>query len=388
MKRLWLIFAQTVTICLAALLVITLFRPNLLPGRTPMETLREVVREEGNSIPIGSVREAARKATPSVVNIFTRKEVKARHPAASDNPLRRFFGDAKPRSETRQQLSLGSGVIVMSDGYILTNDHVIEGAQEIQVALWDGRTARAHVVGADTETDLAVLKVDLKNLPAITFGDSERIQVGDISLAIGNPFGLGETVTMGIVSALGRNRLGISTFENFIQTDAAINPGNSGGALVDVYGNLIGINSSIYSRSGGSMGIGFSIPVSIAKMTMEEIIRTGEITRGWIGVQVQDITPQMAESFHLDSPKGALIAGVLRGGPSERAGIKPGDVLMGINDKTINDSREMLNGVAQLKPTETASIKIIRNRQSLVFNVVVGKRPHAPLRNLEEEEDQ
>lgn len=386
MKKLWLIFAQTVTICLAGLLVITLFRPNLLPGRTPMETLREVVREEGNSTPIGSVREAARKATPSVVNIFTRKEVKTKHPA-SDNPLRRFFGDTQPRSETRQQLSLGSGVIVMPDGYILTNDHVIEGAQEIQVALWDGRTARAHVVGADTETDLAVLKIELKNLPAITFADSERVQVGDISLAIGNPFGLGETVTMGIVSALGRNRLGISTFENFIQTDAAINPGNSGGALVDVYGNLIGINSSIYSRSGGSMGIGFSIPVSIAKKTMEEIIRTGEITRGWIGVQVQDITPQMAESFHLDTPKGALIAGILRGGPSERAGIKPGDVLVGINDKAINDSREMLNSVAQLKPTETASVRVIRNRQSLVLNVVVGKRPHAPLKNLEEEED-
>lgn len=389
MKRLWLIFAQTVTICLGILLVITLFRPNLLPGRTPIETLREVVREEGNAVPIGSFREAARKATPSVVNIFTRKEVKTRRPSnAAESALRRFFGDNQPRNETRQQLSLGSGVIVMSDGYILTNDHVIEGAQEIQVAFWDGRTARAHVVGADTETDLAVLKVELKNLPAITFADSDRVQVGDISLAIGNPFGLGETVTMGIVSALGRNRLGISTFENFIQTDAAINPGNSGGALVDVYGNLIGINSSIYSRSGGSMGIGFSIPVSIAKKTMEEIIRTGEITRGWIGVQVQDVTPEMAESFHLDSNRGALIAGILKGGPSERAGVKPGDILISINDKAVNDSREMLNAVAGLKPSETASVKVIRNRQTLTLNVVVGKRPHTPLKNLEEEEDQ
>jgi serine protease DegQ len=326
---------------------------------------------------------------PSVVNIFTSKEVRSRNPGLfPDNPeLRRFFGDNSP-PETHQQLSLGSGVIVLADGYILTNDHVIDGAQEIQVALSDGRAVSAKVVGADPDTDIAVLKVDLKGLPAITFGNYDQVRVGDVALAIGNPFGVGETVTMGIISALGRNRLGINTFENFIQTDAAINPGNSGGALVDVSGNLIGINTAIYSKTGGSQGIGFSIPVSIARNVMEEIIKTGAVTRGWIGVEVQDVTPELAESFHLDKAAGALIAGVLKGGPSEKAGIRPGDILVEINGSPIADSEAMLNLVASLKPGQNARIKVIRSRQSQSFNVAVGKRPKGSIRNLDEEEDQ
>ncbi|MDE2260337.1 MAG: Do family serine endopeptidase [Betaproteobacteria bacterium] len=388
MQKLWLVFAQSVTICLGILFVATLFKHDLLPNRAALGTFHEVVREPGAPA-AGSFRDAARKAMPSVVNIFTSKEVRSRHPSIfPDNPeLRRFFEDNLP-PETQQQLSLGSGVIVLSDGYILTNDHVIDGAQEIQVALSDGRTVKAELVGADPETDIAVLKVDLKGLPAITFGTSEQVKVGDIALAIGNPFGVGETVTMGIVSALGRSRLGINTFENFIQTDAAINPGNSGGALVDAAGNLIGINSAIYSKTGGSQGIGFSIPVSIAKNVMEEIIKTGGVTRGWIGVEVQDITPDLAESFRLDKPSGALISAIMKGGPADRAGIKPGDVLVEVNGVSVQDSQEMLNQVASLKPEQNAKFKIIRNRQAHVFTVIVGKRPKGTIKNLDEEEAQ
>ena len=385
MQKLWLVFAQSVTICLGILFVATLFKHDLLPGRTDLGTLHEVVRENG-ATPIGSFRDAARKAMPSVVNIFTSKQVRSSHPAiVPDNPeLRQFFGDNLP-PETHQQLSLGSGVIVLADGYILTNDHVIDGAQEIQVALSDGRTVKADLVGADPETDIAVLRVNLTGLPAITFGTSDQVKVGDIALAIGNPFGVGETVTMGIISALGRSRLGINTFENFIQTDAAINPGNSGGALVDVSGNLIGINSAIYSKSGGSQGIGFSIPVNLAKNVMEEIIRSGGVTRGWIGVEVQDLTPELVESFRLDKSGGALISAILKGGPAEQAGIRPGDILVAVNGQAIADSQDMLNRVAALKPAQNAQLKVLRNRQTQVFTVLVGKRPKGTIRNLDED---
>ena len=385
MQKLWLIFAQSVTICLGVLFVATLFRHEALPGKPELGTLHEIVRENA-APPSGSFRDAARKAMPSVVNIFTSKEVRSRHaPLFPDNPeLRRFFGDNVP-PETHQQLSLGSGVIVQTDGYILTNDHVIEGAEEIQAVLSDGRTVPAQVVGTDPETDLAVLKIALKGLPAITFGTSDQVQVGDIALAIGNPFGVGETVTLGIVSALGRSRLGINTFENFIQTDAAINPGNSGGALVDAAGNLIGINSAIYSKSGGSQGIGFSIPVNLAKNVMEEIIRSGGVTRGWIGVEVQDLTPELMESFRLDKSGGALISAVLKGGPAEQAGIRPGDILVAVNGQAIGDSQDMLNRVAALRPAQNAQLKVLRNRQTQVFTVLVGKRPKGTIRNLDED---
>ncbi len=386
MQKLWLVFAQTVTICLGLLFVGNLFKQDLMPGHDAT-AIREVVRAPGTPPP-WSFRDAARKVTPSVVNIFTSKEVTTPHPPIfPDNPeLRRFFGDNLP-PETHQQLSLGSGVIVMSNGYILTNDHVIDGAQEIQVALSDGRNTQASVVGADPETDLAVLKINLSGLPAITFGSSDQVRVGDVVLAVGNPFGVGETVTLGIVSALGRSRLGINTFENFIQTDAAINPGNSGGALVDASGNLIGINSAIYSKSGGSQGIGFSIPVSIAKNVMEQIIRNGGVTRGWIGVEMQDITPELAESFRLDkTTRGALVSAVLRNGPAWKAGIQPGDILTQVDGSQVRDAQEMLNHVAALKPDQKAKFEVIRNNRLLDLTITVGRRPKGVIKNLDEGE--
>jgi serine protease DegQ len=288
--------------------------------------------------------------------------------------FRTFFGEVYGEPEEKQS-SLGSGVVVSPQGYILTNNHVVEAADEIEVALADGRKAVAKVVGADPETDLAVIKIDVPNLPAITLGRIDQAQVGDPVLAIGNPFGVGQTVTMGIISALGRNHLGINTFENFIQTDAAINPGNSGGALIDTHGNLLGINTAIYSRSGGSLGIGFAIPVSTVKTVMESIINTGQVVRGWIGVEPQDITPELAESFGLTKKTGAIVAGVLRGGPADKAGIKPGDILVAIEDKPVTDTTEMLNLIAQLTPGNKVKFTIARRNQESVMQVTIGKRP-------------
>jgi len=376
MRKLWLIFTQTVTISLAILFVLQLFRPDLLGGMRTI-TVHEAKPALPQASAPGSYSAAARKAMPSVVNVFTSKEIPASNAPLPNDPLfRHFFGDP-PDDQPQRENSLGSGVIVSPQGLILTNHHVIEAADEIEVALADGRTAPAHVVGSDPETDLAVLKVDLKNLPAITFGQPDKISVGDVVLAIGNPFGVGQTVTQGIVSALGRNHLGINTFENFIQTDAPINPGNSGGALVDTEGNLVGVNSVIYSRSGGSMGIGFAIPVSLARQIMEQIIRQGGVTRGWLGIEAQDITPELAESFKLKEARGALIAGIMRGGPADKAGIKPGDVLLEINGRVVMDSSAMLNMVAALKPEHPATLKVARNQKELNLPVVIGKRPKA-----------
>jgi serine protease DegQ len=377
MRKLWLIFAQTVTISLAILFVLQTFKPGLL-GPGEKVTVHQAQGTAPLTEAIASYSGAAKKAMPSVVNVFTSKEAPASNPQIMDDPqFRHFFGDQFDDQPQREN-SLGSGVIVSTEGLILTNHHVIESADEIEVALADGRTAPARVVGSDPETDLAVVKVDLKNLPAVTFGQSDKLNVGDVVLAIGNPFGVGQTVTQGIVSALGRNHLGINTFENFIQTDAPINPGNSGGALVDVNGNLIGVNSVIYSRSGGSMGIGFAIPVSLARQVMEQIIRQGSVTRGWIGIEAQDITPELAESFKLKEERGALIAGVMRGGPADKAGIKPGDVLLEINGNRVMDGSSMLNLVAALKPEHPATLKIARNQTELNLPVVVGKRPKPP----------
>jgi serine protease DegQ len=271
--------------------------------------------------------------------------------------------------------NLGSGVVVSPNGYILTNQHVVEAADEIQVALANGKTVPARVVGADPETDLAVLKIDATGLPAITFAEQDSLRVGDWVLAVGNPFGVGQTVTAGIVSALGRTHLGINTFENFIQTDAAINPGNSGGALVDAAGNLVGINSAIYSRTGGSQGIGFAIPVSIARKVMEQIIKSGSVTRGWVGVEVQDLTPELAESFSLKSTEGALIAGVLKGGPADVGGIRPGDILVAVNGQAVADSASLLNLIASLKPGDDARLTVARKQQSMELKLQVGRRP-------------
>ena len=377
MRKLWLIFSQAVTISLAALFVVVTLRPDLVSwsASNGIVTIREAVEQPAIGSGTGSLSLAAKKAMPSVVNIFTSKEMKVpRHPFMDDPLFRRFFGDQLDR-DTQQSSSLGSGVIVGPEGYILTNHHVIEAADGIELALADGRKAPARVVGTDPETDLAVLKVNLSGLPAATFGQPDKLSVGDMVLAIGNPFGVGQTVTMGIVSALGRSHLGISTFENFIQTDAAINPGNSGGALVDVSGNLVGINSAIYSRSGGSLGIGFAIPSDLARQVMQQIVSTGAVTRGWIGVEVQDVTAELAESFRLPSASGTLIAGVLRGGPADRAGVKPGDILIAVESNSVVDSTNMLNLIAALEPGKDAELKIVRDRNEIVVKVNVGKRP-------------
>jgi Do/DeqQ family serine protease len=375
--RLWLIFSQAATIAVAVLFVVSTFRPEWLPARpsAPVTVVQETSASTPSAVRALSYSDAVRRATPSVVNIFTSKEVRApRHPLLNDPLFRRFFGDQLP-DEAQRASSLGSGVIVSTSGYILTNHHVVEAADEIEIALVDGKKLLAKVVGNDPETDLAVLRVTSENLPSISFGTSETLSVGDVVLAIGNPFGVGQTVTSGIVSALGRTGLGINTFENFIQTDAAINPGNSGGALIDAAGNLVGINTAIFSRSGGSMGIGFAIPVSTAKMVLEQIVKNGSVTRGWIGVEVQEITPPQAESFKLGTTRGALIAGVLRGGPADKGGVKPGDVLVEVQGKPVADPAGMLNLIAALAPGQSARVKLKRQGQDVDATVTVGRRP-------------
>ena len=377
MRKIWLIFAQSVTACLGLLFVLRMFYPELLvsqPKPVVIKQVDPVTKVESKS----GYSQAAEKAMPTVVNIFTTSKTTGADPHQQyyDDPLfKHFFGDQFGEQQAQPESSLGSGVIVSEQGLIMTNNHVVNTADEIEVALADGRKLSAKVVGTDPETDLAVLKVDADNLPAITFANSEKLQVGDVVLAIGNPFGVGQTVTQGIISALGRNHLGINTFENFIQTDASINPGNSGGALIDTNGNLIGINSAIYSRSGGSMGIGFAIPVSIAKHVMEQITQTGSVTRGWIGIEAQDITPELAESFKLDKAEGSLIAGVLRDSPADEAGLKPGDILVSINGKQVVDSESMLNLIAVLKPKDKAKLGIVRNGKLVEVELLVGKRP-------------
>lgn len=383
MQRLWLLFAQTATVGLALWFVVITLKPDWI--NQVSESSRKfhvaatnvpLLEAPASAVTIaGSYRNAAKRAMPSVVNIFTTKEARQPKSPFMDDPFfKRFFGEQQG-VQNEKQFSLGSGVIVNSQGYILTNNHVVEAADEIEVALADGRKAVAKVVGADPETDLAVIKIDLPNLPAITLGHAEQSSVGDVVLAIGNPFGVGQTVTMGIVSALGRNHLGINTFENFIQTDAAINPGNSGGALIDTNGNLLGVNTAIYSRSGGSLGIGFAIPVTTVKTVMESIINTGQVVRGYIGVEPQDITPELAESFGLATKSGAIIAGVVRSGPADRAGMKPGDILMAVEGKAVADTTEMLNLIAQLTPGNKAKVTVMRKSQQSVLDVTVGKRP-------------
>ncbi|MFO7594438.1 MAG: Do family serine endopeptidase [Pseudomonadota bacterium] len=315
-------------------------------------------------------------AAPAVVNIHSRKTVVQSSPLFDDPFFRRFFGDQFGPRE-REETSLGSGVIASGQGYILTNNHVIDGAEEIQVTLRDGRSAAATVVGTDAEADLAVLKVELGNLPSITLGDSDSLRVGDVVLAIGNPFGVGQTVTQGIVSATGRSELGINTFENFIQTDAAINPGNSGGALITAGGQLIGINTAIFSQSGGSEGIGFAIPVSLAKTSMAQIIEKGYVSRGWLGVEIQALSPELAESFGLkgEDKKGVIIAGVLRKGPADEAGLKPGDIILQLNGKPIDSVHGALNIIAQTEPGGTVTVNGVRDNEPLEIEVKVAERP-------------
>ena len=383
MNRLWLLFCQAITILLAAWFVVTTLQPgwisspkvNSLVGQV---TLREA--HESVSHNPGSLAEAAKISSPAVVNIFTSK-INKKKPSKKGAPHQNepwfqfFFGDQAPNEEPSS--SLGSGVIVSPQGIILTNHHVIEGADEIEVAFADGRKRNAKLIGSDPETDIAVLKIDATDLPSpITLGKMESVQVGDVVLAIGNPFGVGQTVTSGIISALGRNQLGINTFENFIQTDAAINPGNSGGALVDTKGNLIGINTAIYSRSGGNMGIGFAIPINTAKQVMESILTNGSVTRGWIGVEPQNLSKELAESLNLPKDAiGVLISGVLEGGPADKAGMKPGDVLTQVNDQAVSDVVTLLNRIAQTNPGDEAKINLLRKGKQMTLKVQVGKRP-------------
>jgi serine protease DegQ len=385
MRKLWLIFCQTATICLAALFVVTTLRPDLLNGNSPQGAVITTVKQmtgDGAAPRAGSYSDAAKKAMPAVVNIFTSQAVKPqqRHPLMDDPVFRYFFGD-QGEAQSQPSTNLGSGVIVSESGYVLTNSHVVEAADGIEVALADTRRVNARVVGTDPESDLAVLKIDLPKLPAIAFAQADGARVGDVVLAIGNPFGVGQTVTLGIVSALGRSHLGINTFENFIQTDAAINPGNSGGALVDTSGNLIGINTAIYSKTpgGASLGIGFAIPASTAKAVMEQIIQTGSVQRGWIGVGVQEMTREIAESFKMPATtRGALITEVFRGTPADRGGMKVGDVLIAVDGKAVTDSSTMLNLIAALTPGSQSVLRVMRDTKEIDLKVTVGKRPKQP----------
>ena len=373
MKRLWLLFAQTATVMLAAYFVVGTLKPEWLgktaSGPGPVAFLQAPAALPG-AVPPGSLRLAAQKASSAVVSINTSKAA-SRAPRSNDPWFRFFFGEQGGEA----QAGLGSGVIVSANGYVLTNNHVVEGADEIEVILNDSRRAVAKVIGTDPDTDLAVLKIELDKLPVIVLGNSDSVKVGDQVLAIGNPFGVGQTVTSGIISALGRNQLGINTFENFIQTDAAINPGNSGGALVDIGGDLLGINTAIYSRSGGNMGIGFAIPVSTAKLVMDGLVRDGRVTRGWIGVEPNELSNEMAETFGVKARHGVIITGVLQNGPAAQAGIRPGDVITSVAGEDVGNVQELLSKVAALKPGTSSRFSLQRREEKVELDVTPGLRP-------------
>ena len=384
MRRTWLLFSQAVTVAVAVLFVLATLKPQWLGARPgghsilPLPTL-SVAAPAPSDAPASGVTGmltgysvSAQRAAPAVVSIVASRQA-LRNPHANDPALRFFFG--QPGGQPQTQTGLGSGVIVAPEGYLLTNHHVVAGADDIEVRLADGRQAAAALVGSDPETDLAVLKLELDTLPVVTFGDTASLQVGDVVLAIGNPFNVGQTVTAGIVSALGRNRLGLSTYENFIQTDAAINPGNSGGALVDVQGRLVGINTAIYSRDGSSLGIGFAIPADTARQVLEALIRDGVVSRGWLGVEQQDLTPDFIDSFKLPVSQGVLITGVLQGGPASAGGLRPGDVVTQINAQPVANQAGLLAAVAALQPQSKASVTVQRGQQQLTLDIVVGQRP-------------
>lgn len=394
MRRYWLIFAQAVTVCLAILFVVTTLRPDWLrlsaPAPAPDAAQRASSGASGSDAGapatgeagVSSYAYAVSQAAPSVVNVYTSKHVNVPVMPLPDDPvLRQLFGQVPGLSRRQASTSLGSGVIVSAEGYVLTNYHVVEAADAIEVALADGRAGAAKVVGADPDTDLAVLKLadDMKPLPVAVLATDRSLRVGDVVLAIGNPFGVGQTTTQGIVSALGRNGLGINTYENFIQTDAAINPGNSGGALIDTQGNLVGINAAIYSETGGSLGIGFAIPVDTARNIMEEIIRTGSVQRGWLGIEPQDITPDLARAFGLPAnTRGVVIAGVIRNGPAGKGGLRVGDIVQTVDDAEVQDTMTMLRLIAALPPGGKATLGIRRGGKQRNLTVTVGTRPTPP----------
>jgi Do/DeqQ family serine protease len=400
MRRLWLIFSQAATVALAMLFVVATLKPqwlsrdgrapNLLPDVVSVQTAPAApmpavsasgVAPTERAIPatFSGFHTAAGAASPAVVSV-TASKAGTRNPHAQDPSFRFFFGDRDRDPSGGADVGYGSGVIVSPEGVLLTNNHVIEGATNIEVALSDGRQAHATVVGTDPETDLAVLRITLDRLPFVTLGRIEALQVGDLVLAIGNPFNVGQTVTSGIVSAMGRQGLGLSTFESFIQTDAAINPGNSGGALVDLKGHLVGINTAIFSRSGGSLGIGFAIPVDVAQQVMEGLLRDGQVRRGWIGVEPRDLTPEFAENFKLPVRSGVLITGVLQDGPASKGGVKPGDVVVAVEGKSVTTTAQLLNSVAALKPGAPARFGVQRGGQALELKVDVVQRPKQQVR--------
>jgi Do/DeqQ family serine protease len=377
MKRYWLLFSQVVTVVLAVWFVLVTLKPEWLNHRPSLQgvTLLEAPSNAAGTVMPGSMSPAAKRAAPAVVSIAT-TQARTAHPLANDPWFRFFYGD---REDDSPQMGLGSGVIVSPEGYILTNNHVVEGAQEIEVTLSDSRRTTAKVIGTDPDTDLAVLRITLDRLPVIAMGNSDTVQVGDKVLAIGNPFGVGQTVTGGIISALGRNQLGINTFENFIQTDAAINPGNSGGALVDVNGSLLGVNTAIYSRSGGNMGIGFAIPVNTARQVLEGLVRDGQVTRGWIGVEPVELNSDLAETFGIKQTEGVIITGVLQNGPAFKAGLKPGDVLLAVGEKDVHNVSELLTLIAAQTPGTAVKMRIKRRDADLSLEVTPAQRPAAKL---------
>jgi serine protease DegS len=385
--RTWFSFILTsITAGLAAAVVVLVLHPELLQNDETQEMLppptpiARLVPATAPAAGPASYAHAVERAAPSVVNIFTRKIITEQaSPLLQDPMFQQFFGmQQDPRPRQRLESSLGSGVILDPQGYILTNHHVIEGANEIQVVLHDGRSLPVTLVGADPDTDLAVLYARNGNLPAIQLGDSDQMRVGDVVLAIGNPFGVGQTVTMGIVSATGRNRLGINTFEDFIQTDAAINPGNSGGALINAHGELVGINTAIFSKSGGSQGIGFAIPASLAQGIMQQLLVHGRVIRGWLGIMAQDITPELAASFELPEARGVLVSGVLEGGAADLAGLEPGDIIIRINDQEPASAYDIMNLIAMQPPGSIVTIEGLRGKQRMRLKALIAERPPQP----------
>lgn len=367
--------ASYVILGMAVALAVVWLAPGLVTSERPVVEVRQASGGTTRGPGPASYADAVERAAPAVVNIYTTKAgSEPRHPFFDSPLFERFFDDEHPkRPET--ETSLGSGVLMSEQGYVLTNHHVIRDATAIQVRLADGRRASAAVVGTDPETDLAVLRIGLRPLPTITTGRSQSLAVGDVVLAIGNPFGVGQTVTQGIVSATGRSQLGLATFEDFIQTDAAINPGNSGGALINADGKLVGINTAIYSRSGGSMGIGFAIPVDLARDVLTDIVEDGEVTRGWIGVQVQAVTAELADAFDLKDSAGVLVANAYPGSPAAQAGLRAGDIIRALDGQTVAGPRQLRRRVTQLEPGQTVSVVILRDNQRIERDITVARRP-------------
>ena len=358
---------------LAAAFLVLLLRPDLV-GRTPaVPAAPSLLERSGGPV---SYADAVQRAAPAVVNVFATKITREKpHPLLDEPLFKHFFGNQVSRPRIKRENSLGSGVIVDPNGYVLTNNHVIEGAGEIQVVLGDGRSLPARLVGSDPETDIAVLQAAGSKLPVASLNEADALQVGDVVMAIGNPFGVGKTVTMGIVSATGRNQLGITEFENFIQTDAAINPGNSGGALINAVGDVVAINTAIFSQSGGSLGIGFAIPIQLAEEVMAQLIENGRVIRGWLGISGQDLTAALAESMGIDFREGILVSGVLEGGPGDLAGLKPGDLIVKIDRKPVTSAQQMLARIASRHPGSPLSLTVSRDGTELEQVAIVGERP-------------